>query len=76
MRFDGACGLPPLARELERSAPWLVVLDRTSPHFEEGVQLDGGGASRSGRAPTTHAAGVHRAARRRSELTDLLELSR
>jgi hypothetical protein len=36
--FDGTAALRHW-RESWRQAPWLVVLDRTSPHFEEGVQL-------------------------------------
>jgi hypothetical protein len=36
--FDGTSALRHW-RESWRNAPWLVVLDRTSPHFDEGVQL-------------------------------------
>jgi hypothetical protein len=36
--FDGTSSLRPW-RESWRAAPWLVVLDRSSPHFDEGVQL-------------------------------------
>jgi hypothetical protein len=36
--FDGTAGFRHW-RENWRNAPWLVVLDRTSAHFDEGVQL-------------------------------------
>jgi hypothetical protein len=36
--FDGTAAFRHW-RETWRNAPWLVVLDRTSPHFDEGVQL-------------------------------------
>jgi hypothetical protein len=36
--FDGTAGFRNW-RESWRNAPWLIVLDRSSPHFDEGVQL-------------------------------------
>jgi hypothetical protein len=36
--FDGTAGFRHW-RENWRNAPWLVILDRTSVHFDEGVQL-------------------------------------
>lgn len=36
--FDGTAGFRHW-RENWRNAPWLVILDRTSAHFDEGVQL-------------------------------------
>jgi hypothetical protein len=36
--FDGTAAFRRW-RENWRTGPWLVVLDRTSPHFDEGVQL-------------------------------------
>jgi hypothetical protein len=36
--FDGTASFRNW-RETWRTAPWLVVLDRTSPYFDEGVQL-------------------------------------